>query len=161
MLLGKTQCILGSSSRGFWCWNSSDSHKNLTFLTGSRASWMRINRIISAWCSRGRGADSSARPVLRRGHCVEVVPTLGREGDLVPDVGQILQVWSQGEHKQKVCSQNKENKTLQSCIIIITVIMINIIMSCLTGGRGLWELSTKIQHEVYESAHRTSFSRSQ
>lgn len=38
-------------------------------------------------------SQGSARPLLHRRHCVEVAATLGRDRDLLPDVGQMLQVW--------------------------------------------------------------------
>lgn len=41
------------------------------------------------------GLQRSARSVLRRRHRVEVVTALHRDRDLLPDVGQILEVWEQ------------------------------------------------------------------
>lgn len=37
----------------------------------------------------------SARSFLDWGHCVEVAPALACDGNLLPDVGQVLQIWEQ------------------------------------------------------------------
>lgn len=51
--------------------------------------------LTSFWKSR-----HSARSLLDGGHCVEVAPALDGDGDLLPDVGQVLQVWEQGRRRE-------------------------------------------------------------
>lgn len=49
----------------------------------------------------GPEVQSSARAFLHWRHRVEVVPTLRCDRDLLPDVGQILQVWKHATHLER------------------------------------------------------------